>query len=236
MAEKRRRRRRKNKGGPKQDAPQVDDCRGKRARSLEDSSYVSSTPLSLADVGDTPIMVNFYSGCEDGGEHSKFIYSFTGDERDIVLGYTAEQVIKYAIGEPVKKGATVFFEARTLGDDRLQREPVDRLRQEVTGDGPLIKAVIAEQGPRAYHDGYTVTANGQQVTGNSSLNSFLTLCTFVRGDDGNPAVIPTSDLTSDHVLIERGGRPIEVYSALDVVVSAEISPGKGYQRREDYHA
>lgn len=208
---------------------QVDTCGGERPENREGEEKLTATPWTLEKVGDKPMAVNFYAGCIKGDRLSLSLFD---DSRNIYLKGTAEDIALYAIGEERAVGGQPY--RSDIGRD--EEEPVDRLRQEVTGEGEAIQEAIRKEGPDAYHDGYTVTVNGQKVTGDSKLNSFFQECVYVvKGENPKPVIVTKQEAEEKGLeLYLKKGEPIEFLGGVDITVAAIIVPGADEQADNKY--
>ncbi len=224
----------------------VDTCAGNRPTSKEGEQPVKESPIKYEELpADMFVSVHLYAGCIQGDRLS---ITTQGEDRNVFLSGTVESVVMYAVGEEVTvesvlmsevgKGFTVENKRYRRNVARKQDEAVGRLRQEMTGKGELIEEAIKKTGPDAYHDGYTITVNGTQVTGDSKLNSFLKPCTYVlkqeekkgrKTGEKKPVIVLKEEVDKQGLeLFLKDGKPIEFIGGVDITVAAIIKPGDDY--------
>ncbi len=231
----------KEKKGGKAKAPQPTPrvpgtlCDGLRPKDKKSEEAVKAKEWKMGDLGELPAVANFYGGCIQGDRVTLSLYK---SDRNVLVHGNVEQIVQYAIG----KSITVLGRSYQRNIGRKHEEAVGRIRQEVTGKGREIEEAIQKQGPKSYHDGYTVTVNGKNVTGDSVINSLLTVCTYIMALDeksgkNKPKIVTKADAEKTGAeLVKKKGAAVEFLGGVDVTVSAIIIPGKDYTARQEYQS
>ena len=169
-------------------------CEGNRPTSHEGEQTVDEVKWKVDDLpADMRVVMTLYAGCIEG---PRVTYGAVGNDRAVLASGSAEKIAKYSIGEIVEIDGKSY--QRNIG--RKQEDTVARLKDEMTGTGEF-----AGKG----HGGYTITVNGQLVSGDSVLNRYFERQTAMKGD--KPIV--------------KDGKNVEYFGGVEMIVSAIIKPG-----------
>jgi len=180
-----------------------DKCEDKRQTKREGEQEVKKATLTLEQIGDFPVAITAFAGCIEG---DRATYAAKGDDRNILLYGTADQIANYTIGKKVeiKVGKATMTFQRNIG--RKQELAVGNIKQEMTGKGEGIEAIMKKE-KKGAHNGYTISVNGQKVTPSSVINSYFT-----------------------EKVLEQDGKQVKYLGGVEMVISAIIKPGMDYHR------